>query len=242
MYGTEIWGRDWDSAAADSDFALLPLASFEYHGPMAPLGTDPSIAAAIAEYAGRTYRCIVYPPVYYSTCPAKTQGAPTISIRPPVMLAYLTDVLAGIYAAGFSRVLLLNAHDGNMSMARAAAEAMAGKTHTLLVNWWELLSVEETQAFFPDGGRGHGGPYELSCAWAALGQQAAGEERYDLCSRKLPGRHVHVEGQPVQFERYSGRISAANTRVGKELLNAACAALDQVVAEWLRFTGREGGE
>lgn len=241
MKGLNIWGRDWEQAVAQSDFALLPLASFEYHGPMAPLGTDPAIAMAIAEYAQKTYRCIAYPPVYYTTCPSKTQGAPTISIKPATMLSYLIDVLEGIYAAGFSRVLLLNAHDGNMSMARAAAEAIPGPSHTLLVNWWELLSIEETQAIFPGGGRGHGGPYELSCAWAALGQQAVGEKQYDLGSRKFPGRHVHVEGQPAEFKRYGGQISAANTALGEKTLQAACAALDQVVADWLRFTNQERG-
>lgn len=236
MYGINIWGRDWEEAVANSDFALLPLASFEYHGPMAPLGTDPAIANAVAEYAQKTYRCIAYPTVYYTTCPQKTQGAPTISIAPPTMLSYLIDVLKGIYAAGFSRVMILNAHDGNMSMARAAAEAIAGSSHTLVVNWWELLSMEETAALFPGGGRGHGGPYELSCAWAALGQQAVGESRYDLGSRKFPGRHVHVEGQPVGFKRYGGQISAASTQQGEKTLQAACAVLDRVVADWLDFT------
>ena len=138
MYGINIWGRDWEEAVANSDFALLPLASFEYHGPMAPLGTDPAIANAVAEYAQKTYRCIAYPTVYYTTCPQKTQGAPTISIAPPTMLSYLIDVLKGIYAAGFSRVMILNAHDGNMSMARAAAEAIAGPSHTLVV-WGSRL-------------------------------------------------------------------------------------------------------
>ena len=242
MKGITIWGRDWEKAVAQSDFALLPLASFEYHGPMAPLGTDAAIAEAFAAYAQDAYRCVVYPPVYYTACPNKTKGAPTISVAPPTMLAYLIDVLRGIYTAGFSRVLLLNAHDGNMSMARAAAEAMEGPVHTLVVNWWELLSAEETEATFPDGGRGHGGPYELSCAWAALGQKAVGKAQYDLGSRKLPGRHVHVEGEPPGFRRYGGRISDASTSLGERTLHAACARLDQVVADWLRFTQQERRE
>ncbi len=236
MEAIRIWGRDWETAAAESDFALLPLASFEYHGPMAPLGTDAAIAQAFAAYAQTAYRCAVYPPVYYTTCPNKTQGAPTISVSPPAMLAYLIDVLRGIYAAGFSRVMLLNAHDGNMSMARAAAEAMRGPVHTLVVNWWELLSSEQTEALFPGGGRGHGGPYELSCAWAALGQQAEGEARYDLTSRKLPGRHVHVEGEAMGLNRYGGQISAASTVIGEKTLQAAYAELDKLVAQWLHFT------
>ena len=152
------------------------------------------------------------------------------------MLSYLIDVLEGIYAAGFSRVLLLNAHDGNISMARAAAEAIPAPSHTLVINWWELLSQDETAVLFPGGGRGHGGPYELSCAWAAFGQQAVGESQYDLSVSKLAGRHVHVEGHPVGFRRYGGQISAASTQQGEKVLQAACTALDDVVERWIHFT------
>ncbi len=240
MKGIEIWGRDWENCAKEADFALLPLASFEYHGPMAPVGTDAALAMAFAEYAQARYRCVAYPPVFYTACPNKTKGAPTVSIDPPVMLSYLTNVLEGIYASGFSRVLILNAHDGNMGIGRAAAEAVHGDAHTLLVNWWELLTQEETERFFAGGGRGHGGPYELSCAWAALGQQAVGDAAYDLPSRKLAGRNVHVESKPPNFPRYAGRISTASTQTGREILKQAFAALDQAVQTWLAFTA-EGG-
>lgn len=237
LQGIEIWGRDWKKAVKEADFALLPLASFEYHGPMAPVGTDTAIAMAISDYAKKAYRCIVYPLIAYTACPNKTKGQPTISIAPATMLNYLIDVLRGIYSSGFSRVLLLNAHDGNMGIGRAAAEAMDGNVHTLLVNWWELLSQEETDSFFPGGGRGHGGPYELSCAWAALGHQAFGEKEYDLPpSRKLPGRNIHVESCPPDFPRYGGQISAASSQTGERVLEKACEALDKVIFDWLKFT------
>ena len=237
--GISVWGKDWETRVRESDFAVLPLASFEYHGPMAPVGTDTAIATALGEYAADAYRCVLYPAICYTACPNKTKGAPTISIAADTMLRYLTDVLGGIYQAGFSRVLLLNAHDGNMGIARAAAESMAGNVHTLVVNWWELLSQEETEAIFPGGGRGHGGPYELSCAWAALGQQARGDAAYDLPSRKLPGRNVHVESAPVGFPRYGGQISDASTQTGDRVLRLAQAALDRVVEQWLTFTDNE---
>lgn len=204
MKGIEIWGRDWENCAKEADFALLPLASFEYHGPMAPVGTDAALAMAFAEYAQARYRCVAYPPVFYTACPNKTKGAPTVSIDPPVMLSYLTNVLEGIYASGFSRVLILNAHDGNMGIGRAAAEAVHGDAHTLLVNWWELLTQEETERFFAGGGRGHGGPYELSCAWAALGQQAVGDAAYDLPSRKLAGRNRACGKQAAKLSQVRG--------------------------------------
>ena len=239
MFGVEIWGREWAEKIKSMDFALLPLASFEYHGPIAPVGTDAAIADALARYAAKRYRCIVYPTVYYTACPAKTHRCPTISIEPATMLAYLKQVLQGIYDAGFSRVLMLNAHDGNMGIARAAAEAIAGDTHTLLINWWQLLSDEETSAIFPSGGRGHGGPYETSAAWAAYGQNACGEAKYDRPSHKLPGIHVHVEGEPKDFTGYAGAISEASFDKGEVILERAGSMLDKVVAEWIDYTRKD---
>ena len=237
MRGIEIWGKNWEQAVQASDFALLPLGSFEYHGPMAPVGTDSAIAMALSDYAQSRYRCIAYPLLAYTACPHKTKGAPTISVGSSTMLQYLIDVLNGIYAAGFSRVLLLNAHDGNMGICRAAAEAMGGDVHTLIVNWWELLSPEESQELFPGGGRGHGGPYELSCAWSALGQEAVGESRYNLPDgRKLPGRNVHVESAPANFPRYGGNISDASTAQGTKTLMKVYEKMDKVVTDWLTFT------
>ena len=236
MLGIEIWGKDWMETVKRVDFALLPLSSFEYHGPMAPVGTDAAIANAFSDYIQKTYNCIAYPMITYTACPYKTQGQPTISIDPSTMLKYLIDVLQGIYDAGFSRVLILNAHDGNMGIGRSAAEAMGGNVHTLLVNWWELLSQDETQEFFPDGGRGHGGPYELSCAWAALDQNAEGDPQYDIPAFKLPGKNVHVESAPKGFIRYAGQISCASIDIGKKIMNKAYQALDEVIQNWIQYT------
>ncbi len=233
MKATHIWGRDWAARAKDAEFALLPMGSFEYHGPMAPVGTDAVIVTALAEWAAEALPCLVYPPILYTACPQKTCRQPTISIAPDTMAAYLLQVMRGIQSGGTNRLLILNAHDGNMGIARAAAEAMGGGFQTLIVNWWQLLTEAETQEIFTDGGRGHGGPYELSAAWAAMGDTSArGEALYDRAAHKFPAPHVLVEAAPNGFDGYAGRISEASGEAGAMVLDRAKAALLRVVAAW----------
>lgn len=89
-------------------------------------------------------------------------------------LALLCDVLLGILAVGFTGVLLLDARDANMAIAREAAEAVSGErgASIQLVNWWQLVTPSETAGMFrKEGGydrpgRGHGGRYEASVSAA----------------------------------------------------------------------------
>ena len=240
MKAIEIWGREWEEKSREAAFAVLPLSSFEYHGPMAPMGTDAAIADYFAKQLALRSDCIVYPPVYYTACPNKTVQKPTVSVAPDVMVQYIMTLLNAIYQSGFNRVMILNSHDGNMGVARAAAEQVVGKNYTLIVNWWELLAPSETKMFFTDGGRGHGGPYELSCAWAALGQRAKGEKQYDRPAYKLTGNHVHIESAPRQFKGYAGLISQATSETGEKILRLAYKKLEKTIEVWKEYTKEEG--
>ncbi|MDR2505497.1 MAG: creatininase family protein [Oscillospiraceae bacterium] len=232
MRAINIAGRDWRERSKQAKYALLPLASFEYHGPIAPVGTDAAIVQSLAERFADADDCLLYPQVIYTACPAKTRRQPTISIEPDVMLGYLLGIMRGIQNAGITRLLVLNAHDGNMGIARAAAEAMEDGFQTLIVNWWQLISDEKTM--FSDGGRGHGGPFELSAAWASLGwTDMLGDPAYDLPSYKFPAPHVLVEASPKGFDGYAGRVSEASGAKGEDILNRAAEELRRVIARWL---------
>jgi creatinine amidohydrolase len=236
LLAINVKGNDWLRISQQVKFALLPLASFEYHGPIAPVGTDAAIAQSLAGRFADEEDCLVYPPVMYTACPAKTRRQPTISIEPSVMLAYLIDVIRGIQAAGINRLLVLNTHDGNMGIARSAAEAIGEGFQTLIVNWWQLIS--DTQTAFTEGGRGHGGPLELSAARAALGwADMEGGAVYDRPSYKFPAPHVLVEASPKGFDGYAGRVSEASFAKGERILNLAEEELRRVIARWLTLGG-----
>ncbi|MGE3270546.1 MAG: creatininase family protein, partial [Chloroflexota bacterium] len=223
-------------AAARADFAVLPVGAVEWHGPHLPFGTDVILASEFAARLRGDFTAVLFPAMPYSACPGKTSGHPgTIAIRPEIALAYLCDVLQGIVESGFERVLILNGHDANMSMARAAMEWVSGfrTASFLLVNWFQLLTPSETAHLFGEtaghNGRGHGGPYESAAVWSFAPESVNTDGITDLPPRPALAtdrQHVLVESFPTPWDGWSGYISEASQAKGDELVDGALRQLE----------------
>ena len=154
---------------AAAPVAYVPWGALEWHGPHLPFGTDVILASEFAARIRGTFSAVLFPAMPYSACPGKTSGYEgTIAIRPEIALAYLCDVLAGIVDSGFERVLLMNGHDANMSMARAAMEWVSGQRRAsfLLVNWFQLLTPAEVAATTPARSESRCNPWTSLTIWA----------------------------------------------------------------------------
>lgn len=185
-------------------------------------------------------RGVLFPAVPYAACPGQTRPWPgTVSIRPEIAVGYLADVIEGIVAAGFPRLLIVNGHDANMSTVRAAMEWVSGRrtASLLLVNWFQLVTpAETTDLYGPLTARGHGGAYETS---GVLGFDP-GAVRLDAVADlppkpKLPVGHpyVLVESRPDPWQGWSGHISLATEAAGRQVRATAGARLREIVAAWV---------
>lgn len=236
----EVRGGQRLDLTARAHFAVLPVGATEWHGPHLPFGTDVILASEFARRLTGDFTAVLFPAMPYSACPGKTSGhAGTIAIRPEIALAYLCDVLEGIVDSGFERVLVVNGHDANMSMARAAMEWVSGRRRAsfLLVNWFQLLTPAETGHLFSGhNGRGHGGPYEAAAVWsfAPDAVDTTGVEEIPPRPALATDRpHVLVESYPTPWDGWSGHISQASREKGDEIVERALAQLDGVLAAWL---------
>ena len=234
-------GHDLDRVAREADLAVLPVGAVEWHGPHLPLGTDLILAEGFAsEVDGAGLRAVSFPAVPYAACPGQTRPWPgTVAVRPEIAVGYLCDVLDGIVAAGFPRVLVVNGHDANMSTARAAMEWVSGRrlASLLLVNWFQLVGPQETTHLFGElPSRGHGGAYETS---AVLGFDPASARPGvvpDLPPRpKLPTPHpyVLVESRPEPWQGWSGHVSLATEAAGRRVRELAAARLGELLRAWV---------
>ncbi|MDG4814757.1 creatininase family protein [Micromonospora sp. WMMD956] len=255
-------GGELAAVAAAADFAVLPVGAVEWHGPHLPLGTDLILAEGFAAESARASadgaapsgggtpdgaappaagpRGVLFPAVAYAACPGQTRPWPgTVAIRPEIAVGYLADVIEGIVAAGFPRLLIVNGHDANMSTVRAAMEWVSGRrtASLLLVNWFQLVTpAETTELYGPQVSRGHGGAYETS---GVLGFDP-GAVRLgavdDLPPKpKLPVTHpyVLVESRPDPWQGWSGHISLADEPAGRRVRELAGTRLREVVAAWV---------
>jgi creatinine amidohydrolase len=236
----EVRGAQRADVVARVDFAVLPVGATEWHGPHLPFGTDVILAEQFARRLQGEFTDVLFPTMAYSACPGKTSGHQgTIAIRPEIALAYLCDVLEGIVNSGFERVLVLNGHDANMSMARAAMEWVSGRVQVsfLLVNWFQLLTPGETSHLFgPHNGRGHGGPYETAATWSFAPNAVDTSGVEDLPPRPAlttDRQHVLIESYPTPWDGWSGYIQQASRAKGDELVKKTLGHFKQVLAAWL---------
>jgi len=239
----DVHGREIGSVPKNVRFAVVPLGSVEYHGPHAPLGTDVILAEGFAGGIDLELKPLIYPAVPYTACPGKTARYPgTISVRPSVMTDYLCDIAEGICRLGIRRILLLNAHDGNMGISRTVAEFVTAKypdASFLIVNWWQMAAVSFTAQgglFQETTGRGHGGPYEMSAVKAfrpelvAVSETDAERESGPPLS-SLP--YVLVEGTPLGWDGYTGKIRQISAEAGRAIVEEAATNINRLIRNWL---------
>jgi mycofactocin precursor peptide peptidase len=144
-------------AASEPTILLVPLGATEQHGPHLPLGTDSTIAVALAETAAaRIEGAVVAPLLPYGSSGEHQDFAGTLSIGAEATETVLVE-LARSATETFPRVVFVNAHGGNVAplagaVGRLRAEgrdvrawsprfpgdAHAGRTETSL-----LLALDE---------------------------------------------------------------------------------------------------
>lgn len=226
-----------------SKLAILPLGAIEYHGPSGPMETDSIIAEGIAARLAGPLQASLLPVLSYTHAPAHTAAfRGTLSVRGEVVTMLLTDVLTGLVEAGFDKVLILNAHDGNIGPARAAISRVTHErkeSQMVLISWWETLPAPEVEAMglftSGNGGHGHGGPLELSVAAVFAPESVEAGKGPDLPA--LPG----IASFPYYLEKsdvtgwpgYSGKLSEISAKSGERLVVVTVGKITDFVRKWL---------
>jgi creatinine amidohydrolase len=114
------WPEVEARAGAASTTLLVPLGATEQHGPHLPIGTDATIAVALAEgAAAEVPGAIVAPALPYGSSGEHQDFAGTLSIGAEATELVLIE-LGRSATETFDRVLFVNAHGGNVSPLTAA--------------------------------------------------------------------------------------------------------------------------
>lgn len=243
MKACDIHGRDLQMLQ-QAKFGVIPLGSFEYHGPHSPLGTDIVLADGFANLIDPSLGGAVYPTVPYTACPGKTtKYTGTIRIRPSIIQEYLMDITLGILEAGIKKVILLNAHDGNMGVSRSVAEYVTSKhidASFLLVNWWQMVAIDDALeiGFKDTNGRGHGGPYEMSAVKAFrpdLVHVEVDDKEFKEVDILSSYPYILIEGTPKAWDGYTGLIQQTSYDKGKRIVEKAAANMNELIKNWIAY-------
>lgn len=115
------------------DVAVLPVGSFEQHGPYLPLSTDTIIATEIARRAADAYGLLLLPPVTFSCSHEHAAFPGTVSISASTLVNVVEDVSADLARGGVERLVVVNGHGGNAVLTNVVQQANVARRHMALV-------------------------------------------------------------------------------------------------------------
>lgn len=106
------------AAAKLSPIILLPLGSHEDHGPHQPMG-DFQLADVMAERIARRVNaqggaCFVAPSLPYGVADYFGSSPGGLALAPDTFRRVLQDLLEGLLRHGLTKIVILNAHGGNV--------------------------------------------------------------------------------------------------------------------------------
>lgn len=121
--------------------ALLPVGATEQHGPHLPASTDAEIATEVCHAASARTGVPVLPTFPFGSSQAHTTKWPgTLSLSPRLLVESVVELARWVGASGFGRLLILNAHVGNVAPLKVAVDEIraAGMVRIGLASWYEL--------------------------------------------------------------------------------------------------------
>lgn len=131
------WPQLQRAAAQSGSTVVWPFGAFEQHGPQLPLGTDALFADRLFDQvlaALPTALPIWRLPVQSLGFSPEHQSFPgTLSLPSELLIAQITCIGAQLADAGFQRLVLFNAHGGQIALLQVAARQLRASRPELAV-------------------------------------------------------------------------------------------------------------
>lgn len=214
---TVSWALDEvASPAVFANVLVVPLGATEQHGPHLPLGTDTTIALALATGLASARRDVaIAPPLPYGSSSEHAGFAGTLSIGRQA----LELVVLELARSWRGRTLFVCGHDGN-------AEPLAAV----------MRELPDARAWSPSfGGDTHAGRVETSLM-LALAPDRVGPERPVGNTEPLAALMPELRAGGVRAVAPNGVLgdaTGASADEGRELLDRAIADLIAFTSDWV---------
>lgn len=261
----QAWpSRRWDQVSA-RDFALaqrsglaartvavLPVGAVEQHGPHLPLNvdtalTDGILAVALAQLAADV-PVLVLPTQAIGLSLEHQDYAGTLGLSPATLLALWTELGACVARAGVHKLLIFNAHGGNVSSMDIVARQLRMQCGLLVYHcsWFNLPQPAGVhEAFNPHEHRFgvHGGEVETSMMLhlapelvrmaQAQNFASSAQERAQRFAILGNGKSAKLGWamQDYNPQGAAGNAAAADAQRGKALVEGAAHSLARLCEE-----------
>ncbi|MFI6023481.1 creatininase family protein [Streptomyces sp. NPDC051287] len=207
-------------AGVSTQVAVLPVGSYEQHGPFLPLATDTLVACAVAREIADAFPVHLLPPVTVSCSHEHAAWPGTVSISSVTLHAVVRDIAESLRRSGVDALVVVNGHGGNYVLGNVVQEASARGERTAL-----YPAAEDWETALPRAGVEtsaltdmHAGEIETSILLHAHPELVRpGHESADFTADDR--RHLLTLGMSAYTESgVIGRPSLGSAEKGKELL------------------------
>lgn len=244
-------------ALSEVDGVLIPVGSFEQHGPMTPFEVDTSIAEHVCHHAAEQVQALG---AYYLVGPTINLGASwyhmdfpgTVSLDGDLFVQVVRAVHRSLHVHGFSNVIFLNGHGGNIAPLNHAINLIRAETEASVfhVTYADLVPDLTSKT---DDCLVHAGQVETSICLAvgirvdmdravneANGRREAIEQtgertscyiKYDALHRGPGGNLPAYRIKEISDSGVVGNPTTADPQLGSEIIDTAIWRLAKLCAD-----------
>lgn len=221
--------------AKDKAAAVLPVGSFEQHGPHLPLATDTLIAWEIARRCADDYDLLLLPPIGMSCSHEHASFPGTISVSATTLTRVVQDIASDLARQGTSKLVIVNCHGGNNVLTNLVQEANTNnRTMLLYPTTYQWNQARTAAGCATDNHEDmHAGEAETSILLAIApelvrsGWEKADHEVDDRSLLTLVGMSGFTDTGVI------GRPSVASAKKGAALVEALVAGLSEPLKQLL---------
>lgn len=251
-YWSDLGTRDFAQLDLARAIAVLPLAATEQHGPHLPVSVDADLAdgvvAACLPHLSAELPVLFLPTQAVGFSPEHQAFAGTLTLSSHTIISLWTEIGESVARAGLKKLVLLNAHGGQVGLLDTVARDLRARLGLLVysVNWFHLpLGVEVEGLFSAEEHRYgiHAGQIETAMMLALKPERVAMDRAQHFASasqRRAADFPILGNGKSAklawQMQDYNpagavGNAAAATPAQGRAVLDAAGRALAQLLAE-----------
>jgi creatinine amidohydrolase len=244
------------SGDAARSIAVLPVAATEQHGPHLPLSVDTvlvdGVITAALPHLAADLRVLILPTQAVGLSPEHARFAGTLTFSNETILRVWTEIAECVAAAGIRKLVLFNAHGGNVSVMDMVARDLRARLGMLVysVSWFNLPLIDvqgnDVNALFAPAEHRfgiHGGEIETSMILALDPAHVDMSQARDFASasqtrsQQFPilgnGKSAKLAWQTQDYNPAGavGNAAHATAEKGRAVVDAAGRALAQLLAE-----------
>ena len=148
-WSTQDFSQLRSRGEAANMIAVLPVAATEQHGPHLPLCVDTALVDGIVT-ASLVHLPVALPVLFLPTqavglSPEHARFPGTLTLKTDTIIRLWTDIGESVAAAGIKKLVLFNAHGGQVSVLDIVARDLRARLGMLVygVNWFNLPLTDE---------------------------------------------------------------------------------------------------